>query len=389
MHQIYNTVHVLCNIVHSLCNVVHFVTGYRSLYNESTLGADDITLVNNADNDEESEVDVPSEIPHYEQRQCDIKKECVESPILMPPPTAIPQIKPHPPWKFFPSCVNSQYAPKFKPYKKGITNKVTKEQVHTNKQSFQCEEKAHISVPCKEIQCFVTNNNTDMDSYTKNLVCYEISKKIYAKPEKRVNMRVMPTKTDDSATPNPNPVIHAKKFKVNRKHFKEKNMMVDDINFDYLEHPMRSSTPTPSVSESTILAGNLDLTMLDDLEETEVNSTVMQKNEDTDDDDDDHDDRFEQSLRKAKAKPFTGNAPNGKNDKYCKDWMQKCEGVCTNNYEPPPSLYAPSVALSTSLMDITSVQFPPIVPRIETNQKKHEHVGGIANIKDFRNTKFM
>ena len=40
---------------------------------------------------------------------------------------------------------------------------------------------------------------------------------------------------------------------------------------------------------------------------------------------------------------------------YCTDWMSKQHGISMTNCDAPPSLYAPSVALSDSLSDVTSV----------------------------------
>ena len=56
----------------------------------------------------------------------------------------------------------------------------------------------------------------------------------------------------------------SKSFKLNVKYFAQKQKTVEEIDVDSLRQPMRSSTPTPSTDGSTILAGNLDVT-LDDL----------------------------------------------------------------------------------------------------------------------------
>ena len=78
-------------------------------------------------------------------------------------------------------------------------------------------------------------------------------------------------------------------------------------------------------------------------------------------------------------------------DTYCKDWMQKEEGVSTTNSDDPPSLYAPSVALSDSLLNETSVScnhalVTVSVPKITKMSQKGR---GIQITKDYSNTVFM
>ena len=41
--------------------------------------------------------------------------------------------------------------------------------------------------------------------------------------------------------------------------------------------------------------------------------------------------------------------------KYCSEWMKKEEGISHTNSDMPPSLYEPSVDLSQSLLDVTSM----------------------------------
>ena len=55
-------------------------------------------------------------------------------------------------------------------------------------------------------------------------------------------------------------------------HFRQKNFNMDDIDFSYLDSPMRCSTPTPSTDASTIMAGHLDFSV----EEDTLNATLDQ-----------------------------------------------------------------------------------------------------------------
>ena len=51
--------------------------------------------------------------------------------------------------------------------------------------------------------------------------------------------------------------ISSKPLKFNLQHFTTKNMQVEDIDVNFLEKPIRCSTPTPSI-DGTILVGHLD-----------------------------------------------------------------------------------------------------------------------------------
>ena len=120
---------------------------------------------------------------------------------------------------------------------------------------------------------------------------------------------------------------------------------------------MHASTPTPSLPESTILAGHLDLSMIDEIDTTQHSiAEDIDKNEDSA-----SDDFLDQYLRKI---PTQGakvhSTPKPQEDKttkqnYCNDRMKRNSGVSITNSDQPPSLNEPGVALSDSLLDLTSV----------------------------------
>ena len=221
-------------------------------------------------------------------------------------------------------------------------------------------------MPINDVRCYIANTSTDLDSYSKKLVAYQIGQKIYVQPEKKVTMHVTPKKSsdavlnEDSTHPSMlkrSKLAKEKVIKVNIKHIREKTLTVDDVDLEYLQKPIRSSTPTPNISSSTILAGHLDVSILETFEATHEHTEA----EDTDDDD--SDDFLQQYMTKKKPSPSPVTCLQKKDphiaasNTYCKDWMDKQQGVSSTNSDVPPSLYAPSVAISETLMDVTSVTY--------------------------------
>ena len=145
---------------------------------------------------------------------------------------------------------------------------------------------SHCSVPTNDVKFYVTSNN-NIDAFTKNLVRYQISRKIYKQPG--CNTRPMPKKNSEDVGLDIDPSAQssgASGMKRKRKYFKHKSLTVDDIDVSSLEQPMRCSTPTPSLGGTTILAGHLDCTidfddlncMLDSIEQEEIDAHDTQKN---------------------------------------------------------------------------------------------------------------
>ena len=176
-------------------------------------------------------------------------------------------------------------------------------------------------------------------------------------------MRVTPNKcVEDSAAEEVHcPQEHEKVVKINIKHFKEKRMRVDDIDVNSLPRPIRSSTPTPLTDTLTIMAGNLDILLEDEHMESTLDEYAMVEPNLPISDELDSDESLKKYITVHKTKPKTPASASGQfesnasKEEYCKGWVQQQQGVSTNNGDAPPSLYASSINLADSLMDITSV----------------------------------
>ena len=121
-------------------------------------------------------------------------------------------------------------------------------------------------MPEKDVKCYVTKN-TEIDGFTKHIVRYQVSKKIYTTP--KVNTRMAPQKKAEKAEKEKTEEDKQKKeadventdstrysnpgLKCNKIVFKKN---IDNIDVDLLLSPIRASTPTPSHHDSTILAGH-------------------------------------------------------------------------------------------------------------------------------------
>ena len=188
-------------------------------------------------------------------------------------------------------------------------------------------------VPTNDVKCFLsTNIKTDLAM--KKKLYYQISRKIYNKPaipekkspEKRSEDKLR-TPVTESVQAHEQPMP----FTFNSQHFSSKKMEIDDLDVAVLGRPMRSSTPTPSVG-GTILAGHLDY-----YAEHEADISKDLKI---------HDNTTSKPTENKNMEPKL---------KYCNEWMHNEKGVSSTNIDKPPSLYEPSVQLSDSLLDITSI----------------------------------
>ena len=130
--------------------------------------------------------------------------------------------------------------------------------------------------------------------------------------------------------------IGRKPLKLNTEHFKEKKIMVDEIDVDSIQKPIRASTPTPSVTASTVLARHLDFS-LDDID------TTLEKKEEVSTDSDDRElnkilelylknvKRHEVQHKNIKKEVQKDSDIIPNKNQYCKEWMKQEEGVSTNN----------------------------------------------------------
>ena len=94
---------------------------------------------------------------------------------------------------------------------------------------------------------------------------------------------------------------------------------------------------------------------------------------------------------KEKSTPWLGeNVTAGHKENYCSDWITKNSGVSTTNNHSPPSLYEPSVALSNSLLNVTSVSRNASPENVQNRTKNSTPTGrGIIDSKKYENTVFM
>ena len=179
-----------------------------------------------------------------------------------------------------------------------------------------------------------------------------------------------------------NAIKNSAGVKFNMSHFKSKKLEIDEIDVDSLQNPIRSSTPTPSIDSSTIIASHLDYSGIGD--------DLVCDDEPTDKQEDHDKDEILQSYidaanKKVRSTPVMKQASQ-ESDNYIKDWMKKEDGVCEDNTDVAPSLYALSVTLSDSLLDVTSVSrnIPKPIPK--TYQKQGR---ALNTSRDYSNTKFM
>ena len=169
---------------------------------------------------------------------------------------------------------------------------------------------------------------------------------------------------------------------------------------------MRSSTPTPSTDGSTILAGHQDIGLNEDYledtkwydetgslfqDETLQSSTedvsrpatpqkIIQKEENVVE-------TPQKIIQKEENMVENDLEPQSK-IMYCNDWVQNESGVSTNNTDIAPSIYAPSISLSDSLLDVTSISRSVPSP-VENVQKKAKHGLSSTKVDAYANTVFM
>ena len=247
-------------------------------------------------------------------------------------------------------------------------------------------KKLRCFVPEKDIHCCLTNN-THLDEATKKLVRYQISNKIYNSG--KTIMKMTPTKCSETLKGvdvkdlEVTAEIKSSGLKFGQEPFKKKKMHIDEIDVDSLKTPMRCSTPTPSLDASTIVAGHLDYS----IEETQAESTEVPEPTSS-----------EEMLMKfvnvpSRPKPIVpvDTKPDEKNMEkleYCKDWVENESGISSTNSDVPPSLYASTVNMSDSLLDITSVSRNVQYPKSQT---KGEETKNRANDRfdSYKNTVFM
>ena len=183
-------------------------------------------------------------------------------------------------------------------------------------------------------------------------------------------------------------------LKVNVQYFKKKKKTVDDIDVNYLQQPIRSSTPTPSETDcSTIMAGHLDYTIDEEYERSVQPSTDINETENESQDSlecyllDLNAKSTSRGVEKKKKHTFEDKTQS-KSNGYCQDWMQKEQGVSTTNSDAPPSIYEPSLILSKSLLDVTSISRNEPTNTAKSDPSKNTG-RPVNNYDSYSNTVFM
>ena len=259
-------------------------------------------------------------------------------------------------------------------------------------------QKVHCSVPLNDVKCSITNK-CFVDVKVQKHFQSEVKAKIYSQPKKQT-LKIMP-KLGTLESKRQRVSQLKKNFgKVDEEHFVTKKTEIDDLDLSRIPLPIRSSTPTPS--ETTIMAGSLEATQLEkDMPQTllemgvteeqskNMKETELLKQQKIEEDRkkalEEKKKATDKFLESSDAEPssqdsdplgvFVPFMPKDMKSKYldkveearqkkkrnitpeehCIEWMGENSGICTNNGEEAPSLYAPSVKLSDSILDVTSV----------------------------------
>ena len=307
-----------------------------------------------------------------------IEKYGMSSPKLMPPPSQLPKYKPS--VQITQKIVTSPEANKLvlSPVSVPVYDNG---RISTNNQNTLTGEKC--SVTSNDVMCFTTNIG-QLVPQKKALTRQQLNKKIYTSPgtitvknnNKAYNKSHDRVTNDVKKMPPP--------LKLNKQHFSTKHMDLADLDVNSLDPPIRCSTPNPSL-DGTILARHLDYSMDVEAamkkEENEIPDGRQLGCEENSENDSKPQIKSSNEIRKSSSE-----APIDPEVKqYCNSWVQKQAGVCTNNNDKAPTLYEPSIDLSKSLLDTTSIScnVPPPNPNI---QKKKT---GFNNFEKYKNTVFM
>ena len=252
------------------------------------------------------------------------------------------------------------------------------------------KDKVHASVPIADVRCYINTSDLETNLDTKKVVIDQIHKKIYKK-QLFANIRMAPTKYADQCTSTDaiDSQIKSSGLKIDMDYFTKKNMQIDDFDFDIdaMDMPMRSSTLTPSMDSSTIVAGHLDYSIIDDIQE-EYKSSEESTSDGV------LSEYFAQFPPKTrlpvKSLQRTSKETPEKEVKqsYCKTWMQNEDGISPDNNDPPPSLYTSSVTLSDSQLDTTSISCNINAKNYPNTGEKKTKISS-NRFESYQNTEFM
>ena len=216
----------------------------------------------------------------------------ISSPQLMPLPKVLPKSKianialQPSAQKFKPTLVKTQVSNKLACSPIADNSKDTKYNTgdcYLNSKDLLTNTKpVNCSVPTTDVKCYI-NNNVQLHSTTRKMMRQQDAKKIYTTPDnvlkntqqtEKKNAEKLVMKVLEKLTGRHVP------FKFNTQHFRQKNLEIDEVDVNFIERPMCSSTPTPG-HDSTILAGHLNYSIE---EEEETMHENLQNNDYTEND---------------------------------------------------------------------------------------------------------
>ena len=299
----------------------------------------------------------PCNSPKLLKRQ----KDGIPSPLLMPPPSTHFQKKENSVDKSKDKKKSSKLV--YKGF--NINNLPRKEAVKfllsKRKNTKYTRKLSRYSVPAVGyIRC---STNTG----EKKLTVADNKRKIFTKPEDRKKELRGEMVSKGNAIPSGDVKQMSKYGKINCGYFKGKKKEVPFLNVEDIERPMRSSTPTPSLS--TIEAGNLDVTSeVDEVAtpQSSPNKEVRRRYE-SDSSDDEIFDNFTRRIRarerqklineerqrqirlameikkETEARLKIAHMKENRGDINCASWIGFNSGISTNNTDRAPSLYNDSL----------------------------------------------
>ena len=231
--------------------------------------------------------------------------------------------------------------------------------------------KGHCSVPANTLKCF-TNNSVPVDCVTKKKLRKQMAEKInHAKKKWDMDIDEKDMKT-----------CGVRPLKKDEDHFKNKKLVIEHVDVFNMGLPMRSSTPTPSIGGTTVLAGQFD----EENSDPECDASTSGEGSEECNGDEQLDTGFEirrRSADKEEGQDSKLKTPSEMQNSFCRKWIEDNDKV----HDPPPSVvsYTTNNNVSNSSLDITSVSHVPKKQNVPVKKS-----GGITPLREkFSNTMFV